>query len=1150
MDPATYQSQFRIFDRARALRGTQRLAYLDEVCGRDTGLRVAVEELLEQYDSDSNPINDERARAGREQLAEILASGEAPGPLPASIGPYRILRKIGAGGMGVVFEAEQPRPHRRVALKVLHPSLAHGERLRRFRHEAELLARLHHPGIAQVLAAETVDQGHGEQPWFAMELVEGRPLVDDAQRRDLDRRARIELVAKICDAVQHAHDRGIIHRDLKPDNILVEPDGRPKVLDFGVARSSEPSAQLSTLHTGQGEILGTVTHMAPEQLRGERAVVGPAADVWALGVILFELLTERLPYELAGRSLPAAIQLLGEKRPRRLIDIDRSLRGDLDTIVAKALESEPHRRYPSPAALAADLRRWIAHEPIEARRPSRIYRARRFARRQPAVMALMSTAAVASVAILWFAVLENRSRRSAEEDQKRAEEMGVRLQASLFSANQATWGEDPYGAGLLLEGVAESERGWAWNWLASRSPLRIARSNRWNVPAEEPPQFLNDRSLVYYEFENKKAKADFVTIDLTEPHLRIQRTEGLKFPGVRGVLFGDTLVGYRREKEGDQLGYLGFVIDTRTWSVREAARFSDGEIPVIACAPDGSVLGYTRIEDEDDVHLHLARPTSEGPPRYVVAKIPYSAGYRWSPDGSRIAFAELGEAEPAVMILDAQNLDPLLSFKGRKAGIRVGWSPDGSKLAIAERGHSLTVLRMPDFQEDLRIELNDEYILEVGWNSSGNHLGLLSSSGFRSFDPLTGALQRTVPMHLSENEVRDARSRVPFDLSPDGRLLSTYVDGNYQPWIIDLDAPAASGQTVVPLEHWAYRVAVSPDGDLVATVCPTEREVILHDAWSGEVLASLPLEDSWLAFDMMSWLSFDRIGDSVALVTHRPDADAHVLAFDLLDGSSSKGPGRNSHGIWKLPSLLLQDFQRATDLIAPDLNHAIAIHPSTGDIWLGDPVSPQMLAPETVQASSISSRGNFRPFELATGEWLTRLGIHGLDLSPDQNSLVISSSRSIFVCDPDSGEVLHTSPVPDSAKNYAVRYSPDGRLLALGSRAGSITLFDTERWVQVLSIDAHDDYVYDLAWSPDGTRLFSVGGDATLRIWDSIHPIARGFQAEDRERLFAQARERLSELNSRLGDAAAAGRALMQESEGQLELRIAARRACVEALGP
>ena len=298
---------------------------------------------------------------------------------------------------------------------------------------------------------------------------------------------------------------------------------------------------------------------------------------------------------------------------------------------------------------------------------------------------------------------------------------------------------------------------------------------------------------------------------------------------------------------------------------------------------------------------------------------------------------------------------------------------------------------------------------------------------------------------------------------------------------------------------------------------------------------------------MMSWLSFDRTGDSVAFVSHQLDSLVHALTIDLLTGSTSKGPNRHYHEIWKLPSPLLQDFQLATDLTAPDLNHAIAVHPTTGDVWLGNPASPWMLTEKVVDAHPNpfnEAIGYKRP----NGKWLTRSAIDGLDLSPDQSRVAISSTEELLVCDPDSGEVLHRKPLPDSVKNYAVRYSPDGRLVALGSMVGSITLFDTQHWIQVLSIDAHDDYVYDLAWSPDGTRLYSVGGDATLRIWDSIHPIARRFQAEDRGRQLAQARERLSELTASLRDPAAASESLMQESEGQLELRIAARRACIEAL--
>ena len=203
-----------------------------------------------------------------------------------------------------------------------------------------------------------------------MEFIRGLPLDEYARRRGLDLAARVGLVARVCDAVQHAHDQGVIHRDLKPANILVEETGQPKVLDFGVARAT--GADLLTVAglTQTGQLLGTPNYMSPEQVTADPAAIDHRADVYALGVILFELAAHRLPYQLENRPLAEAARLILEQDPPRLGSINPELRGDVETIVAKALEKDPARRYPSAADLAADLRRWLAHEPILARPPS------------------------------------------------------------------------------------------------------------------------------------------------------------------------------------------------------------------------------------------------------------------------------------------------------------------------------------------------------------------------------------------------------------------------------------------------------------------------------------------------------------------------------------------------------------------------------------------------------------------------------------------------------------------------------------------------------------------------------------------------------------------------------------------------------------
>jgi eukaryotic-like serine/threonine-protein kinase len=314
------------------------------------------------------------------------------GPLSGNlIAGYRIQRLIGHGGMGTVYEALQDHPRRSVALKVLSPGLVQPTLLRRFQQEAEALGRLHHPGIAQIHEAGSFDAGDGPQPYFAMEFVDGRTLTAHADQSGLSLNDRLRLVVRICEAVQHAHQRGVIHRDLKPANILVQSEaggpGLPKVLDFGIARvfGEEPDDAL-TSHTGLGQVLGTLSYMSPEQARGEAATVDSRSDVYALGVITHELLTGRLPFDLSALPMHEAVRTLCEEDPPRLSTIDHQLRGDLEIIVGTALAKEPAHRYASARDFAADIEAFLASRPIAARAPTRLYRLGKFVRRNKAVV--------------------------------------------------------------------------------------------------------------------------------------------------------------------------------------------------------------------------------------------------------------------------------------------------------------------------------------------------------------------------------------------------------------------------------------------------------------------------------------------------------------------------------------------------------------------------------------------------------------------------------------------------------------------------------------------------------------------------------------------------------------------------------------------
>ena len=369
------------------------------------------------------PQNDDDAgrHPGERETAPLPAGGALPA-LPAMVGAYRIVRVLGSGGMGVVYEAVQASPRRTVALKVMRPDAGGASGVARFRQEGELLARLRHPGIAQVYEAGMHPDPTGDpelaSPFLAMELVAGGVPIDRwvAMHRP-GVRGVLTLIARVCEAMEHAHAAGVIHRDLKPANILVEPGGagaaevgRPRVIDFGVARAVGAVAAITT----PGEIVGTFEYMSPEQC-GEgpgdsegapwAASATESSDVYALGVVLYELLTGRLPYAVRGRSAEGATRVIREVEPPSPGALDPALKGDVSTVVLRALAKDPVRRYPTALALREDLERCLAGEPVLARRDHASYLLGRrlggWSRRHPALAAAAAWGA-GTAAALWI----------------------------------------------------------------------------------------------------------------------------------------------------------------------------------------------------------------------------------------------------------------------------------------------------------------------------------------------------------------------------------------------------------------------------------------------------------------------------------------------------------------------------------------------------------------------------------------------------------------------------------------------------------------------------------------------------------------------------------------------------------------------------
>ncbi|MBS0187461.1 MAG: serine/threonine protein kinase [Planctomycetes bacterium] len=441
-----------IFALALDKSAADRAAFLQDACGNDHELRQEIESLL-QFDRDSgdllNPPTSPTALSNTQ-------------PTPDHIGHFRIIRLIGAGGMGDVYEAEQLAPRRRVALKVMRRGPRSTDFAKRFEREAQIQASLTHPGIAAVYETGVDTSSGAPVPFLAMELVEGVPLLEFARRNELDVAARLSLMLSVCDALSYAHQRGVIHRDLKPDNILVQqsPQGpRPQVLDFGVAKFTESGINHAlTTRTQVGQLIGTLSYMSPEQLSGRTDEVDTLSDVYALGVVLYQLLSGQTCHATRDMPLPEAIRFISENEPTRITVHQPALRGDIETIVHKAIERDKTRRYASASELAADIRRYLNNEPIAARPATLVYQISKFTHRHRGLVTatgLVIALLVAGIAATsYMAIAANRAREVAERKTSVAEGVSDVLLSALTTATpKVTPGKEP----LLIDAIKRIE---------------------------------------------------------------------------------------------------------------------------------------------------------------------------------------------------------------------------------------------------------------------------------------------------------------------------------------------------------------------------------------------------------------------------------------------------------------------------------------------------------------------------------------------------------------------------------------------------------------------------------------------------------------------------------------------------------------------
>ncbi len=1062
----------------------------------------------------------------------------AGSPLPTQLGRYRLICLLGEGGMGAVYEAEQDSPRRTVALKVVRPGLATASMLKRFRHESQILGRLHHPGIAQVYEAGLADDG---RPYFAMELIRGQALGEYALLRAPTLRARVELVARVCDAVQHAHDQGVIHRDLKPANILVEENGQPKVLDFGVARATDADLLTGAGLTQTGQLLGTPNYMSPEQVAGDPAAIDRRADVYALGVILFELAAHRLPFQLEDRPLAETARLILEEDPPRLGSLNPELRGDVETIVAKALEKDRARRYQSAADLAADLRRWLAHEPILARPPSALYHLRKFARRHRGlvggVVATGLALVVGTVFSLLFAFGEVRQRHEADRSARAAEESAITAdnarrsalretyQARLAATTMALREGNVREAARQLDAAPPGPRGWEWQYLHARvsdlSPivLQVAQPEFDELFTYFPP----GRCLLAKK-ENRFVLADQQT--------RAVLRELCDVPSFRGVVGpAGSMLAYARPDGGTTL------LDATGDETNIPVSWEEGLS--VSASRDRKLLAIWNYFNPNDRRLRLFELPS-GRLRLTIEKPELLRWVAFSPDGTRLAG---GSKEPDVFLWDASTGTKTL-LHGHTAKVNcVAFHPDGKRLVS---GSADKTIRQWDVDTGQPIDVRRGHadgIFVVTYSPDGQWI---ASGG----DDLTLRIWKTddsepptvLPDHL--DGVRGAY------FSPDGLTISTmgHPQGQWRIWL----TPAAANRVVLRgHSSFVYPVVHSPNGRLLASAgWDDDWGIRLWDAASGTLVAVLKGHKYAifsLAFSPDSRRLVSRSDDATLRVwdtetgatravipcdnvTHRGGPQSVVVTPDgrtILTGTAD-GLRR-----WDLATGKEQD---SVPLPLHDVR-ILAVRPQDGLLAASGEGSTIVLF--DLKASQVRTVLTYR----------TPIVIHSLAFSPDGRQLLAAgNARDIQLWDIESGQLVrelrgHTGEV------FAAVFHPDGQRIVSAGRDRMIRVWDTLWGDELVGLLGHTNYIFSLSFSADGTTLASGSGDYTIRLWESERLGRRLDAQREEEKARPEAERLLERLFREEGTADRVAARLRTETARSAPLQRAARNALYRRQG-